>query len=344
MASKICQLLSKLQQSLFVRETSVVPESGVSDNRSKRKGAKNQRRPAAEEAKAAADPALAEIFDAELLFPYILKVVDRFGEIAVGDLPHSQIVYHIIALLHDIFERICLLSAARGREKYSRSLKLIRSRSTRSKCLETTQLETKSAPDDETSSWCRLLVSLIATLDSKRPADQDIQDGFLYFVLTKVGEMMKSFVFGLEGNEPLIEGIDLVFDQEIPGSDKISESARVMRAISESQIPYVVWILENVMATVTRPFGVSVTSSSQGRIHQGILSEKTKRKFQHTLLKSIFGSQTEEFTDSIQQPHNPGVDLSSVPMNFQTGIVDWFKAEVWRIVGWDLLKDSVWFD
>lgn len=344
MASNICQLLSKLRQSLFAKQTSVVLESGVSNNRSKRKGAKSQRQPAAEVVKAAADPGSPEISDAELLFPYVLKVVGRLGEIAVGDLPRSQIVYHIIALLRDIFEHICLLSATRGREKYNQSLKIMKPRSTRSKCLEAIQHETKSVPDDEILSWCRLLVSLIATLDSKRQADQDIQDGFLYFVLTKVGALMKSFVFGLEGNGLLTEGIDLVFDRGLPGSNKVSESTRAMRAISESQAPYVVWILENAMVTVAQPFGAPITPSSQGRIRQGILSEKAKVKFQHTLLKSVLGSQAEDFTDSIQQPRNPSVDLSSMPMALQPGIVDWFKAEVWRIVGWDLLKDSVWFD
>ncbi|KAL9037800.1 MAG: hypothetical protein Q9214_005541, partial [Letrouitia sp. 1 TL-2023] len=336
-ASNICQLLSKLRQSLFVGQTSVVLESGVSDNRSKRKGAKSQRQPAA-------DPGSPEISTAELLFPYILNVVGRLGEIAGGDLPHSQTVYHIIALLRDIFEHICLLSATRGRETHNQSLKLMKPRSTRRTCLEVIQHETKSTPDDETLSWCRLLVSLIATLDSKRQADKDIQDGFLYFVLTKVGKMMRSFVFGLEGNESLAEGIDPVFDQGMPSSNKVSESTRVVRAISESQVPYVVWILENAMATVTRPFGVPITPSSQGRIRQGILSEKAKMKFQHTLLKSIFGSQGEEFIGSIQQPRNPGVDLGSMSMALQPGIVDWFKAEVWRIVGWDLLKDTIWSD
>ncbi|KAL9609688.1 MAG: hypothetical protein Q9167_005571 [Letrouitia subvulpina] len=343
-ASNICQLLSKLRQSLFVGQTSVIPENDVPDNRSKRKGAKSQRQPAAEVAKAAADPGSPEISVAELIFPHILKVVRRLGEIAVGDLLHSQIVYHIIALLRDIFEHICLLSATRGRGKYNQSLKLMKSRSTRSRCLETNQHETKLTPDDQILSWCRLLISLIATLDSKRQADQDILDGFLYFVLTKVGEMMKSFVFGLEGNESLTEGLDPVFNQGIPSSNTVSESTDAVRAISESQVPYVVWILENAMATATQPFGVPKTPSSQGRIRQGILSEKAKMKFQHTLLKSIFGSQAEELADSIQQPRNPSVDLGSVSMAPQPGIVDWFKAEVWRIVGWDFLKDSIWFD
>ncbi|KAL8738847.1 MAG: hypothetical protein Q9190_007936 [Brigantiaea leucoxantha] len=273
----------------------------------------------------------------ERFFPYILKVIGKLDEVSTDGTSRSQLVYQTVVLTQDILEHICALAAMRGKQTYNQSRNKRIVRSSRSKCSEHVSQDNSLAADNEVMTWCRLLISLIACLDSKRLADKHVQEGFFYFLLTKIGELLRYFAFGLEADKSLAEGLGPVFDQRAFRPHGTSEKTELSKATKEAQAPYLIWVLERAMAIMTRSTGDAAIIASQGGVRQGILSEKAKTQFQHTLLKGVFGNQVEEYTDSLQQPCDPGIDLAMLPKRSQPEEADHFKSEVWRLVGWDIL-------
>lgn len=78
--------------------------------------------------------------------------------------------------------------------------------------------------------------------------------------------------------------------------------------------------------------------NSLRRVRQGILSEKVKLQLQHTILKEVLGDNLQVFSKAFDELHDPGFDVEPWKAVRQADVVNLFKAEVWRLIGWDCVK------
>lgn len=275
------------------------------------------------------------------IFPSLLNALSQLKEVGHGALAQPRVIHGIIGLLRDLLER--LLSLAAGINKNSLSLE---DQTGKKRKLKTSS----SVPDDTVMRLCRLTIGLVTSLDSHRATDQEILDGFLYFLLGHVGAMLKLFVFGPDSNEILCPNPER---QTLKVS---SSSYDEERKTAEAQAPYLVYLLERI-APLAEGYRTCTTRHSTRAPQLSVPSAKPARLFcsasttlQSTLLAAVFGPQNSaEFVEGLAYPLLDNVDsdahlvLQPDAAGLETSecMTDWFKAEVWRVLGWEILSGKI---
>ncbi len=118
---------------------------------------------------------------------------------------------------------------------------------------------------------------------------------------------------------------------------------------SEGQAPYLIWMLNR-----SQPFSSAITNSPDDRRQINMaqpdsspndLYEDARIRLQHTLVRAVFGEQAAaSFEPALEPPHDPSEDELVTDFdkeNETADVSDWFKNEVWRLVGWDVLRGNI---
>lgn len=275
------------------------------------------------------------------IFPCLLNALSQLKEGAQGALAQPRVIHGIIGLLRDLLERLLILAAENN--KNSLSLEDQRGKKRQSKA-------SFSLPDETVMKLCRLTIGLVACLGFHRATDQEILDGFLYFLLGRVGAMLKLFVFGPDSNEILCPNPE---SQTLKVS---SSSYDEERRTAEAQAPYLVYLLERIAPLAegyrtcttrhsTRAPQLSVASPNPAR-----LSRAASATLQSTLLAAVFGPKSSaEFAEGLAYPlSNHGdsdahliLQPDAAALEAAECTADWFKAEVWRVLGWEILGGKI---
>ncbi len=201
-----------------------------------------------------------------------------------------------------------------------------------------------TTPPESALTLCELTTTMMRSLDMTTPSHMEVLEGFQFLLLKRVGQALKVFVFE--------DGI--LQDPEVNdiGSTAPNPTATNHQAI-EVQAPCLIYLLEQAQSFTTnlhtppqailkstelpqKPTSRSSTPSTT------TLSTLARSRLQHTLLTAVFGDQTKtDFEAALSSP-KPTIS-EEVSAKFSEGIraegvKDWFKHEVWRIVGWDALR------
>lgn len=279
------------------------------------------------------------------IFPFLMDTLHKLTHKPEGTKFSGQLIYHVVALLRDLLNRLCLLCATEGREKHGT---VLRTESTKGRAVK--QIATYLAAPNASSEAERgnkmikllyqLSIVMMDALDQSRVADCDILEGFMFFLLTRVGTLLQDFVFREDEKEN---------QKPIQGFAK-SEAA----AIREIQAPFVLGLLKHaVMLTAERPMPEIFVHRRSGRtppVHlQGFhrshnsISAKTRTRLQNTLLRGVFGEDAASIGESLRRPLDLNINLPhEADMNGRLDDVDsWFKKEVWELVGWDVLREAI---
>ena len=211
-------------------------------------------------------------------------------------------------------------------------------------------------PPENALRLCELAITIMAHLDIEKDTDTEVLEGFLFFLLRRVGQGFKQFLFGVE-EDYTSQAQDSNGTQSMAQANP-SQRETVITEVAEAQAPCLVWILEQALAytanlnptvQASRALGNarkrSTSSTSEPRTAS--LSALARRRLQHTLVTAVFGDQVRaDFQPALKPPGTPLQEKLSA--NFARGIrthgvKDWFKHEVWRIMGWDVLKGRLEF-
>lgn len=184
---------------------------------------------------------------------------------------------------------------------------------------------------------------LVAALDNNNTTDNQILEGFLFFLLHRIGTTLRVFVFGDDANNILPPKPVL----HHPDSTRNYEE----RQNAEAQAPYLIFILSHTIHTATHrpspPTATShvsmnppITTAMPPRTHPSSTS------LQSTLLTALFGPAcAAEFSDALPNPEtqiqNDWAGMDAISSGSEDEVADWFKSEVWRIVGWDVLAGCI---
>ena len=210
----------------------------------------------------------------------------------------------------------------------------------------------KSSPSITTTpesalALCELATTMMRCLDATIPSHTDVLEGFLFLLLKRVGEALKVFVFE--------DGIIQDAEVDATGSIAPKETPTNHQAI-QAQAPCLIYLLEeaksitltlnsqpHAIPTFTQLLQQSRTSSSTPSTMN--LSNHAQIRLQHTLLTAVFGNQTtSDFQATFTPPDTPigeSMAAKSGEGIRPEGVKDWFKQEVWRIIGWDALRQAI---
>lgn len=171
-------------------------------------------------------------------------------------------------------------------------------------------------------------------------------EGLLYFLFSRVGTVLKIFVFENDYPEDFL-GVLSSSSQITAIYPDYEQDQRNAKA----QAAYLIYLLDRLMSLIREGSRNATHSSSPTPatpplgIARQKLSKIPSSALQDTLLHVIFGVSAEpaDFSDMLTPPTSPeenlrhGIADTLLGEGDESGVEDWFKREVWRVVGWDVL-------
>ena len=289
------------------------------------------------------------------IFPYLLNSLDKANHTAEDRGLQGQVVYSYIEILRDLLLQICTLSASQEPKNKRGPCRGAKGHFTRTARRSSASPLPPCSSDKTVLKLSNLLLALTSGLDHANAADNAILEGFLFFLLTRVGTALKVFVFGSDfedflGPNPPIEATANRFERD---EKKI-----------EAQAPYLIYLLEGLVPLAplgshqcSRVSSISLTppppppiAAPSPRLAQPSLTRLPATVLQSTLLNSVFGSDARavEFSEALTPPLPTEEQLCTdyteniLGEEKAEGVVgDWFKMEVWRIIGWNVLSGRI---
>ena len=287
----------------------------------------------------------ATIHVVESVFQLLSQAIKKLSSTDQGVHDVGQVTYHLVCLYDSItkaLQKHCQSMAqqdiANQKPKTKPSKQKQTAKSVRTK-LGRTQGTPLSKPEDEVATQItRLLGAMVFSLDISRTKHQDILEGFLFILLTRVGKTLCLFVFqDLQLNPDLY-----INPTKLPLPEGLLEAelneASLLAAQMEAK--HLIWLLERALAFLSA--SPNSSSSNTASVRDNFVS-KVKDRLQSTLLQGVFGTDEPFFQNSLQRPIPPEVqeldDLEISPISDKP-VSDWFVQEVWRLLGWEMLEKA----
>lgn len=191
---------------------------------------------------------------------------------------------------------------------------------------------------------CEFAIVLMAHLDTTKATHEEVMEGFLFFLMRRLGQGLKTFTIGNQADWGTEED-----ESQAAADNRGSETQEVM----EAQAPCLIWIFEQAQALVS-PHQITQISKNARRRPSAAslksLSTIEQNRFQNTLLKAVFGDRVSaEYRPALTPPGSPLDNgffgrLAGDLKERDIKVKDWFKYEVWRLVGWDCLRGKIQWD
>lgn len=171
-------------------------------------------------------------------------------------------------------------------------------------------------------------------------------EGLLFFLFSRVGAALKIFVFENDYPEDFL-GVPSSSSQITAIHPDYEQDQRNAKA----QAACLIHLLDRLMPSVREGSRNASHSPSPTPatpplgIAQQKLAKIPSSALQDTLLHVMFGASAEpaDFSDTLTPPTPPEENLrydvadTLLKKGEEGGVEDWFKREVWRVVGWDVL-------
>jgi hypothetical protein len=206
-------------------------------------------------------------------------------------------------------------------------------------------------------SLAHFLTGLLGLLDKTNTIHRQIFDGFVFLLLERVSKRLYYCTFGR--HRGAVE-TNLVPAPEVTDVTKQTQQEQETLGI-HLEVKALVLILERAMGLAPHhmsPASAHAKSKSPTHIGRTLsmkslpsapktrLSSIAKDRLQRTLMTCMYGSNSDdEFLDVLMKPM-PAMRIGTLPnvAKIEDKDVDqWYKEEVWRLVGWDILaRDSGW--
>ncbi|KAL8923653.1 MAG: hypothetical protein Q9172_003045 [Xanthocarpia lactea] len=223
-----------------------------------------------------------------------------------------------------------------------------------------------SSPEKQSKHLTHLCAFLIAAIQALHPSNnhpqhstRNIQEGWMFFLLQRISAVLKSFVFG-ENDEAWNTacygngggGGSGGGDIPMPLENKDSSSKKTskdQRAEKERQAPWLILLLEKSMhcflhqeqqqhAPINKNINVTTYTKNNENSKPNHLPSHLQSQLQDTIFASLFNHDSTLFKAALPEPLDPGLSIEKWAGLESADVVDRFKAEVWRLVGWESLR------
>lgn len=201
-----------------------------------------------------------------------------------------------------------------------------------------------------------LLSGIMRQLDAKQDSDRDLFEGFVYNIISKLGNRVYTVNFSQPRAASIAEEIEASLFSDDPDSESSNppaHNASIRQAHLEA--PYLLHLLKQSLALT--PSFLSPTPNTKenntvktnkpkpkpGSITKTSLSLAAKQRLQSTLVNAIFGpegidEESDLFLNGLHlPPAEAGGGTVTVPRVKEVEVGEWFQGEVWRLLGWEVL-------
>ncbi|KAF2127020.1 hypothetical protein P153DRAFT_296617 [Dothidotthia symphoricarpi CBS 119687] len=200
------------------------------------------------------------------------------------------------------------------------------------------------------------LISLLGHLDKTDPTHQKIFDGFVYILLERVGKRLYYCTFGRHRSTNVENNI-MSLPQPQAATDIAKQSTDTLAVRFE--VKALILVLERAMGLAphhmnahstkiakTNRLGRTLSLKTLPTTSRARLSPIAKERLQRTLIACMYGETAhDEFLDVLTEPV-PTMRLGSLQSMAKVDnkdVEEWYRKEVWRLVGWDVLaKENGW--
>ncbi|KAK6430959.1 hypothetical protein LTR95_012881 [Oleoguttula sp. CCFEE 5521] len=199
------------------------------------------------------------------------------------------------------------------------------------------------------------LSSLLKQLDAKHDCHRSLFEGATFVILKKLGSNLHAIVFGHPSAtiEESIKSFTATGDTQSKAIEP-SDTDMTAQACAKLEAPYHLHLLKLVlsMAPAFLPPGPTISKSGKvkatpklGSITKTSLTVLAKERLQRTLVNAVFGteglgSEDDMLLEALRMPVLGDARIP-VPRVKQAEVGEWFKEEVWRLLGWEVLAREV---
>jgi hypothetical protein len=210
-----------------------------------------------------------------------------------------------------------------------------------------------------------LLLALLAHLTPARQGEHTaLYEGILYLLIERTGKRLFSLTFGHERSTAIEDDIET--SNQLDPSHPYSPLTNIEQNAASIEVKFLVGLLKRAMSLAPAFLGSisGATSSKPSRAGKSLmaknaqpktsLSISAKEKLQRTLVQCMFGEDVKrkdnsngdtededkvsnsEFIELLRKPLPMG-PLPQPPKMEDLEVPQWFREEIWRLVGWDIL-------
>jgi hypothetical protein len=202
-------------------------------------------------------------------------------------------------------------------------------------------------------SFAHFLIGLLGLLEKGNVIHQRIFDGFAFLLLERVGKRLHYCTFGHHRSVSMEDELRPFTDP----LDDVGKTKQETEALGiRLELKALILILERAMGLAPHHMNPPNSKTRKGQdpnrlgrtlsmktlpaAPKGRLSSLAKDRLQRTLVTCMFGNSTDdEFLDVLTKPvPNMRVGtLQNVAKIDDKDVGEWYKEEVWRLVGWDIM-------
>ena len=201
-----------------------------------------------------------------------------------------------------------------------------------------------------------LLSSFLGFLDKSDPVHRNIFEAFIFILFERVGRRLHYCTFGRSTHTSI--------EESILATSSLQNKARTTERNADDltikfEVQSLMVILERAVglapnhmnpqsrkSTNSDPVSRTLSFRSLPAASKARLSLLARDRLQRTLIACMYGNKpNDDFLDILTKPlpamRSPS--SSSISAVDNQGVEDWYKKEVWRIVGWDILaREGGW--
>ncbi|KAL8785078.1 MAG: hypothetical protein Q9213_003583 [Squamulea squamosa] len=308
---------------------------------------------------------------ARLIFSLISTAIDRLASTPNARLCQQQCIYAVTKVLKDMLDQICHLAESLPHlplHKSAKNLNPPTKKPRRSTRLSSQKPSASSHPppppqrqrspakktkptrnlndDQRLTHLSAFLIAALQTLNydtNQRPTDRTIHEGWMFFLQQRISETLKSFVFGEDDEDwnAACAGGASDTATATEHAEGCNKRRREERTKKEKQAPYLILFLEHSFHRSQPQNNNNIqTPNLNTPAYNQPGTSPLRTQIQHTIFASIFNHNSTLFNAALLDPCDPRIEIEKWA-GIITGedVVDRFKAEVWRLVGWEGLKE-----
>jgi hypothetical protein len=195
-----------------------------------------------------------------------------------------------------------------------------------------------------------LLSGIMKQLDPKQDPHKDIFEGFLFCILSRLGDRIYTINFLRPRAASILQELEAAGSSDESDTEPTSRPMSTPVRQAQLEAPYLLHLLKQALALtpsfLTLPASTSKTTKAKpnpkpGSITKATLSLAAKERLQVTLVNAIFGPEgvdedNDLFMESLQMPAAGGGTFT-IPRVKEAEVGEWFQGEVWRLLGWKVL-------
>lgn len=246
-------------------------------------------------------------------------------------------IHLVIALFQDILERVCQLAIGKTAKNLRPTIGM--QPVGQGQANWTLSHAQRDVPTSSgiLSTLSELAALLLSSCDTSKAAHYDILEGCMFLLMEKIGLGLKKFSIEKlteSGNQASAYG---QYTRQSQGDIEL-----------QAQAPYLIYIFEQAQTLMAKQIQVPKFNDKpldkSGlvvlRTRSANISGIAREKLQNTLLNAVF----DEIPGKPLQPSLSRVMKSQALPELELNgkaVEDWYKHELWRLLGWDILRSHL---